>query len=125
MPCVFDAVDEGPSRINFIAAREECRVTNHGVEDETFVGLWAGAPKAGAVMEVHFDRFETKLRPWALRLDAQGDAFVGLNPDDQNVCAGSGVCGVEEDSWRPFEMDGDFATVLGHTFANPHVKRDA
>ncbi len=125
MPRMFNAVDEGPSRINFISAREERGVTDHGVEDEAFVGLGAGASEARAVVEVHFDRFETELRPRALRLDAQGDAFVGLNPDDQNVCAGSGVCGVEEDSWGAFEMDGDFPAVLGHAFANPHIKRDA
>lgn len=58
-------------------------------------------------------------------MDSQGDAFVGLDADDEDVGAGVCIDGVEEDAGRAFEMDGDFAAVFWHAFADAHVERDS
>ena len=125
MPCLFDLVDVAPCPFDLVAAGEERGVAAHGVEEETFVGFGAGFAEAGAVLEVHFDALHANGWAWDFGLDAEGDAFVGLDADDEDIGGVFAGAAVEEDVRRFAEVDADFGGLFGELFADAEVEGDA
>ena len=124
MPCLFDLVDVAPCPFDLVAAGEERGVAAHGVEEETFVGFGAGFAEAGAVLEVHFDAFHANGGAGDFGLDAEGDAFVGLDADDEDIGGVVAGAAVEEDVGRLPEVDADFGGLFGELFADAEVEGD-
>ena len=125
VPSGFDEIDEAPGAFDFVAAGEEGGIAAHGIEEEAFVGFRGGFPEAGAVMEVHFDGFDAEGTAGEFALHAEGDAFVWLDANDEDIGAELFGAFVKEDAGGIFELDGDFGGAFGEAFSDADVEGDA
>ena len=121
----MDGVDKFPSLLDLVAAGEECGIAAHGIEQKAFVGLGRGFSKAGAVVEIHFDRFDTQAGARHLGAHAKGNALVRLNADHENIVINRLTGGAEENRRHAFEMNGYFGAGFRQAFSDADEKRDA
>src|SRR5436309_851946 len=56
LPAFENRVGKAPGCLNFVATREERRVTEHRIEDQAFVGVGGRAAKGRTETEIHRDR---------------------------------------------------------------------
>ena len=72
-------------------------------------------------MKIHLHRFDAETGARHLRLHAQRDSFVRLNPNNEDVLIAFGRFLVEKDMRRFFEMDGNLGPGFRQTFADTQI----
>src|SRR5579885_1839373 len=126
LPDVGDAVDDLPGSLDLVAANEKRGVALHGVGDQAFVSFRRFDAEGAAVVEIHIDRGEVAFGPWNLGAEANGDALIWLDADDNEV--GFQPLRVRwpvEQVGDALELDGDFGAASRETFAVAQVEGDA
>ena len=63
--------------------------------------------------------------PGGLGIDEEGDAFLRLHAEDQDVVGDLASVGGEEDAGGGFEVDANFRAGLGHALAAAEVEGHA
>src|SRR5205814_7069449 len=74
------------------------------------------------VAETHVDVADAHFGTGALGAERNGDAFVGLNVENEAV--GIGFAPAKNDVRSALELDDDFGGALGEAFAGAQIKRD-
>ena len=129
-PCVAQNSSIG-SRIfqrelDLLVAREQRRVAEQHVEDESLVGLGARLGERVAVAEVHRDVAHLHAGAGHLRAEADRDALVGLHADDEGVLAElRGLAVGEQLLRRALEHDRDLGDAASEALARAQVERHA
>jgi hypothetical protein len=84
-PLRDDRVDHPPRRLRRVIAQKQHRVARHAVEQQRLVGVVLRRAERFVVGKVHPSRADPDSRPGELDLEAQGQPFIGLHPEDQHV----------------------------------------
>src|SRR5438128_1725549 len=125
-PRVQDGVDDLPRLLDLVAADEEGLVADERVEQQPFVGLRRLLEEGGAVEEVHRDRPHLELLARDLGAEAQGDALVGLDAQDEGVRRQPGGLALLERQVRwAVELHRNLGDALRQALARAHVDRHA
>ena len=125
-PTFADGIDNAPRGFDFVAADEEGGVTGKGFEKEAFVGFGCVCAELAVVAEMHAHRADLQARAGNFAVEAQGDSFVGLEPQRDGVGVEFlSALGGEKDVRGVAELDADFAGAQGKRFAGAQIKRDA
>ncbi len=107
-------------------AGEERRVAEQHIEDEPLVRLRARLGEGVAVAEVHGDVAHLHPRARHLGAEADGDALVGLHPDDERVLPeGRRLVLREQVLRRALEHDRDLRHATTEALARTQVERHA
>ena len=126
VPVLLDRVEDLPGQFHLLRAGEEVGVAEQHIEDQPLVRLRAGLREGLAVGEVHRDVPDLHRRAGDLGAEADRDALVRLDADDDRVgpeLLGGG--GVEGGVRRPLEDDRDLRDPAAETLAGAQVERDA
>jgi hypothetical protein len=96
---------------DLIAAHEERRVAAHGVEDQALVGLRRLDTERRSVAEIHLHRLHGDAESRHLGGEAQRDALVGLDAQDEH--AGLDLRLGERQVGHGAKLHGDLGHALG------------
>ena len=125
-PMVEDGIQYLPSQFDLLVHREQGWFAQQHIEDQPFIGLGRIFGERRTVGEVHVHVADFHRAARDLGSEAQGDPFVGLNPDDQGVGAEFvGHGGVERQVWRAFEDQSDLGHPAAQPFSGTQVERHA
>src|SRR6185369_11646354 len=107
-----------PRSFYFIPADEKGGITDHGLEQQPFVSLRCVSAEFGVVAEMHayWPHLDTSARD--LAIEAESDAFVGLEAKGQGVgIEVLAALGGKQDVGRGPELNAHFARAGGLVFA--------
>ena len=68
-----------PGRFRFVSANEERSIAEHGIENQSLVGLRRIGTEGGAVLEMHFDRLSPGLQSRYFGVEQYRRSFVRLD----------------------------------------------
>src|SRR5207248_9898541 len=85
VPNVQNRLNHIPSRLDHVRALEERGITRHAIAQQSLVAGAVLQSEIGAVIEIHIHETELHDRSGNLCAEAERDAFLGLNMDDQAV----------------------------------------
>src|SRR5713226_2246625 len=122
-PDVEDRIHERPGGFNAVAAIEECGVAADTVVQKRRVGAARRISKTFAIAEIHGDVADAHFRARALCAERNGNAFIGLDIQDEAV--GLNLFFAEDDVRSAAELDHDLRGALSETLAGTKIKGDA
>src|SRR4029077_10221544 len=123
VPDIKDGLNHAPAGFDHVRALEERGIAGHAIAQEALVAGTVLDAKIGVVVEIHIHEAKLHDRAGDLRAEAQGDAFTGLDVNDQPVGFEIFYRGVaEKNEGRAAELDDDFGRALGETLAGAKVK---
>src|SRR5580693_8794405 len=84
-PCLLDGSDDSPFRFHFVAAGEERRIAQHGIQQQGFIGHRRVRAEDRSIGEVCLHGRGAHLAAWPLSAKGDGDPFIRLNPQRDHV----------------------------------------
>src|SRR5665213_776150 len=125
LPEILDRIENLPRQLDFFVPREERGIAEQDVENQPLVGLGAGFGERLAVREVHVDVAYFHRGARHLRAESHGDAFVGLDTDDECVLPELFGCGRRERQvWGALKLQRDLRHAASEPLAGAQVERD-
>ena len=116
---MFNRIEDLPAEVHLFGGREQRRITEQHVQNQSLIGFRRVLGEGAAVAEVHVH--VTDLHGGAARhlgSEAHGDALVGLHANHDGVLAEFLRGGrFEWQMWRAFENHCDFRDAFAKTFA--------
>src|SRR5260370_14865850 len=113
VPDIQDRLNPIPSGFDHVRALEERGIARHAIAEQPFIPGAVLQSEIGAVIEIHIYEAELHDRAGNLRAEAQRNAFLGLNMDDEAVGFQIFYPGVaEQDEGSPAELDHDLRGAL-------------
>src|SRR5579862_782993 len=125
LPDVDDGFNDAPCGFDHVGALEQGGIADHAVVEQAFVTGAVGSAEVAGVVEIHVDQAELHDRAGNFGTEAERDAFVGLNVNDQLV--GPRIvngAAAEQSEWSAAEADGDFRDAMAEAFAGAEIKGD-
>ena len=85
LPHIQDRIHNSPGRVDAVVTVKERRITDGTIVEQRLVSRSSGVLAEIRIAEIQRNIGDVDVRPGALRMDVQSDAFVGLNMDHQTV----------------------------------------
>src|SRR6202022_5166690 len=85
VPDVDDRLDYAPASFDHVGTLEQSGVASHAIAQQALVTGAVFRAEIVAVVEIHVDETELHDRAGNFCAEAERDAFVGLNVDDQAI----------------------------------------
>ena len=124
-PDIENGVHDTPGGVDAVFAMEEGHVPDHAIVKQRFVSGSGRLVAEFGVIEVERDSVDDDAGSGAFGADHDGDAFLGLDVEDERVGSGLAVdLFAEEHERGAFEADKNLREVFGEAFAGAQVEGD-
>src|SRR6202158_2225600 len=126
VPNVQDGLNHIPSGFDHVRALEERGIARHTIAQQSLVASAVLQHEIGGVIEIHIPQAELHDRAGNLCAEAERDAFLGLNMDDEAVgfqISYRRVTGQDEGS--PAELDHDLRRASREPLSRAQIERHA
>src|ERR1700687_1923755 len=126
VPDVNDRLDHAPAGFNHVRTLEEGGIAGHAIAEQALVTSAVFGAEIGAVVEIHIHEAELHDRAGNFCAEAERDAFVGLDVDDQAIRLQIFNRGVAEENERSAtELNDDFGGAPLEALAGAEIERHA
>src|SRR5579872_4849779 len=125
-PLAFPGIEyrlhETPGSLHSIGAIEKGGIPTHGIIQKRSISAAFAGTKSGPIAEIHSHARQAHLLSGQFDVKADGDAFLGLDIQDQ--CIGIDSLAAKEQVRSTAEVDGDFGDAARHALAGTNIERN-